>query len=121
MTLVVARVARDNQVPSITRIARPRVSASAKRAVGNLTTRHMGRDVGVLLLESFIESLIYIGVSGRVLEDVRCGLMGFSFLAVLWSGWPLAGQATPCSARLGHEAIASLTHIAGDEHGRRLH
>jgi hypothetical protein len=54
VTLAVARVESDNQVPSIARIARPRPSVSAKIAVGNLIARRVGRRVGVSLIASLI-------------------------------------------------------------------
>src|SRR5262245_32940535 len=83
-------------------------------------------------------SLMSMCVQGRVIESVQCGLMGFSFVheipaslrvvlyytcgasrAVAWSAQPLSGQATPGSPHSGHQAIASLTHIACNEHGKR--
>src|SRR5215471_10088994 len=66
----VAPVESDSQVPSITRIARPRPSASVHLAVGNLVARREGWHVSVLLIALSMWSLIYLGVLDDVIECV---------------------------------------------------
>ena len=113
MTLAVARVERDNQVPSITRIARPRPSASAKIAVGNLVARRMGRRVDVSLI--FVNVVVNIYVCVGLCDRVRAMRSHGSLL-------PCGALEWVASSRPGHSMLCTLRaqgHSFSDSHRLR--